>query len=147
MRTIYDFADVVNVSTVERLRGQSIDDLFRIVDNAGSWDAYNAAEALLVIAEKRGELDKVYDAEEWTDYFADIYEDVKAEAAAYRKEVAMNTIGSYMDDEIREQVHWELAPCSEEAFLDRYLELDPDFQELLDSELSYWEKIVRGEEA
>jgi hypothetical protein len=32
-------------------------------------------------------------------------------------------IVSMMDDDIREQVHSELAPCTEEAFLTRYLEL------------------------
>lgn len=30
-----------------------------------------------------------------------------------------------MDDETRERVHAELAPCSEEEFLARYLELAP----------------------
>ncbi len=29
----------------------------------------------------------------------------------------------FMDDDIREQVHEELAPCAEEEFLRRYLEL------------------------
>ena len=29
----------------------------------------------------------------------------------------------FMDDELREQVHSELAPCTEEEFLDRYCEL------------------------
>ena len=45
----------------------------------------------------------------------------------------MNTISSYMDDEIREQVHGELAPCEPEEFLRGYLELDPEFLELLES--------------
>lgn len=39
-----------------------------------------------------------------------------------------------MDDAIRERVAFELAPCTEEAFLERYLELDPDFQNVLDTE-------------
>ena len=43
-------------------------------------------------------------------------------------------IVSLMDDEIRERVAFELAPCTEEAFLKRYLELDPDFQNVLDTE-------------
>lgn len=46
----------------------------------------------------------------------------------------MDTIASYMDDETRETVHFELAPCKPEEFLTRYLELDPDFEELLNSE-------------
>lgn len=39
-----------------------------------------------------------------------------------------------MDTCIRERVAFELAPCTEEAFLKRYLELDPEFQNVLDSE-------------
>lgn len=46
----------------------------------------------------------------------------------------MDTIASYMDDEKREQVHFELAPCDPEEFLKRYLELDPDFEGLLNDE-------------
>ena len=41
---------------------------------------------------------------------------------------------TYMNDEIREQVHAELAPCTETEFLKRYLELDEDFYTLLYSE-------------
>lgn len=46
----------------------------------------------------------------------------------------MDTIATYMDDEIREHVHDELAPCEPEEFLRRYLEFDPDFTELLRNE-------------
>lgn len=49
----------------------------------------------------------------------------------------MFNIASYMDDEIREHLHFELAPCSNEEFLKRYLELDPDFEELLESEFNF----------
>lgn len=45
----------------------------------------------------------------------------------------MDTIATYMDDEIREQVHAEIAPCEPEEFLRRYLELDSEFSELLES--------------
>lgn len=46
----------------------------------------------------------------------------------------MDAIAVYMDDEKREQVHYELAPCAPEEFLKRYLELDSDFEEILQSE-------------
>lgn len=46
----------------------------------------------------------------------------------------MDEIASYMDDDIREQVHFELAPCNNSDFLGRYVELDPEFSELLSSE-------------
>ncbi|OUO77943.1 hypothetical protein B5F53_12085 [Blautia sp. An249] len=48
----------------------------------------------------------------------------------------LNDIALYMDDEKREQVHDELAPCEPEEFLKRYLELDPDFEDVLKSEFS-----------
>lgn len=48
----------------------------------------------------------------------------------------MDRIAIYMDDEKREQVHREIAPCSPEEFLKRYLELDPDFENILKSEFS-----------
>ena len=51
-------------------------------------------------------------------------------------EELLGTIATYMDDDKREQVHFELAPCEPEEFLKRYLELDPDFEELLECEFS-----------
>lgn len=48
----------------------------------------------------------------------------------------MEAIAVYMDNEKREQVHFELAPCEPEKFLKRYLELDPDFENVLKSEFS-----------
>ena len=41
-------------------------------------------------------------------------------------------IVNLMNDEIREQIAYELGPCTEEEFLARYLELDPEFQATLD---------------
>lgn len=46
----------------------------------------------------------------------------------------LDAIAIYMDDDIRETVHAELAPCTPDEFLTRYVELDPDFADLLDSE-------------
>ena len=46
----------------------------------------------------------------------------------------MDAIAVYMDDDKREQVHFELAPCDPEEFLKRYLELDPNFEDVLKSE-------------
>ena len=48
----------------------------------------------------------------------------------------MDAIAVYMDDGKREQVHFELAPCDPEEFLKRYLELDPDFMDVLKNEFS-----------
>lgn len=48
----------------------------------------------------------------------------------------MSTIAVYMEDEIREKVHFELAPCEPEEFLRRYLELDPEFEGVLKTEFS-----------
>ena len=43
----------------------------------------------------------------------------------------MDTISTYMNDEIREKVHFELAPCTKERFLKRYIELEPNFEKVL----------------
>lgn len=48
---------------------------------------------------------------------------------APKNEHIWETIASYMDDDIREALHAELAPCTNLEFLDRYLEEDPDFEE------------------
>lgn len=53
-----------------------------------------------------------------------------------------NAIASLMDDEKREQVHFELAPCTNEEFLKRYLELDEAFDDVLYQEFrDVWEEI------
>lgn len=46
----------------------------------------------------------------------------------------MDTIAGYMDDEKREALHVQLAPCAPEVFLKAYVEVDPKFAELLKSE-------------
>lgn len=46
-------------------------------------------------------------------------------------QVMLDDIATYMNDEIREQVHAELAPCTPEEFLTRYLQLDCEFINLL----------------
>lgn len=43
------------------------------------------------------------------------------------KMIDWDTITHYMEDKLIEQVHLELAPCTHKDFLNRYLELDPDF--------------------
>lgn len=47
-----------------------------------------------------------------------------------------DAIVNYMDDDKREAVHFELAPCTKTEFINRYIELDPDFEDLLDFEFS-----------
>lgn len=37
-------------------------------------------------------------------------------------EVDFNACVNLMDDEIREALHMEIAPCTEQEFLDRYIE-------------------------
>ena len=46
------------------------------------------------------------------------------------------TIVSYMYDNYREDIHMELAPCTEAEFLTRYLELDKAFSVVLKQEFS-----------
>ena len=47
---------------------------------------------------------------------------------------AMDTIASYMNDDIREELHFKLAPCSNRTFLKAYCKRDPEFTELLKNE-------------
>ena len=46
----------------------------------------------------------------------------------------MDAIATYMDDEKREKVHNEYAPCTPETFLREYLKEDPEFESLLNDE-------------
>ena len=48
------------------------------------------------------------------------------------KEFNLDDAAQYMDDETRERVHSELAPCTAQKFWDRYSELNPsDAREVL----------------
>ena len=49
----------------------------------------------------------------------------------------MANIATYMDDEIREDLHSDLAPCSHELFLRAYLQKDPDFLDFLEREFDF----------
>lgn len=42
----------------------------------------------------------------------------------------LKDIADYMDDEIREELHYKLAPCDAETFLRAYVERDPGFAEV-----------------
>ena len=46
----------------------------------------------------------------------------------------MDAIAVLMDDETREKVHRELAPCEPIEFLKRYCELEPSFEAVLKNE-------------
>lgn len=48
----------------------------------------------------------------------------------------MDTIASYMDDEKREHVHNEMAPCKNVEFLREYVKLDPGFTDILETEFN-----------
>lgn len=70
---------------------------------------------------------EVYECPEYTVYGREITQD------------DMDNIGSYMDDEIREELHSALSPCEPAVFLKAYLDKDPDFRELLESEFDFKE--------
>lgn len=46
----------------------------------------------------------------------------------------LDVIAIYMDDDIRENLHCEIAPCEPEFFLKEYLKRDPGFKKLLHDE-------------
>lgn len=47
---------------------------------------------------------------------------------------AMPAVAIFMNGDVREQVHRELAPCNNNEFIKRYCEIDPDFENVLKSE-------------
>lgn len=49
-------------------------------------------------------------------------------------EKVLNDIAIYMNDNIREELHFRLAPCEPELFLKEYIKRDPAFAELLKTE-------------
>lgn len=51
----------------------------------------------------------------------------------------MRNIAEYMDDEIREELHGKLAPCSNEEFLQAYIGRDPDILDILRNEFDFSE--------
>lgn len=50
---------------------------------------------------------------------------------------AMPVLAVMMDTDIREKVHHELAPCTNEEFINRYLEYDPAFKEIYEEVITY----------
>lgn len=53
---------------------------------------------------------------------------------------AMPLLAVIMDTAIREKVHNELAPCTNEEFINRYLEYDPSFKTI-------YEEVIECEKA
>ena len=51
----------------------------------------------------------------------------------------MRIIAGYMIDEIREKLHSELAPCSNEKFLSEYIKQDPELLDILRNEFDFEE--------
>lgn len=45
-----------------------------------------------------------------------------------------DSIVNLMDDDMRERVHGEMAPCAEQEFLSRYLEYCPEFEDVIRGE-------------
>lgn len=50
---------------------------------------------------------------------------------------AMSVLVVIMDTDIREKVHDELAPCTDEVFIEKYLEYDPGFKEIYEEVIAY----------
>ena len=50
---------------------------------------------------------------------------------------AMSVLVVFMDAGIREDVAYELAPCTDEEFIKKYLEYDPGFKEIYEEVIAY----------
>lgn len=70
---------------------------------------------------QRGEKMKHYQMYEIEAYFGDYFEDYQQQAQAMMDTYDWDTIVHYMDDEIREDIHIALAPCTDEHFLLAYM--------------------------
>lgn len=109
----------------------------------GTWDEYRRAidevgEFLFEnTPEYKGEdPDDLMDTYGFTAEFAkDVCESIQ-ELLKEKKEKTWRAIVSYMDDDIREDVHLDMAPCSNEEFLREYLRRDPGFAEILRTEFN-----------
>lgn len=65
----------------------------------------------------------------WENYCSGRYPD--APKASMISKEQMDIIATYMDDEIRERLHSEMAPCEPEDFLRAYIEEDPELKDIL----------------
>lgn len=54
----------------------------------------------------------------------------------------LRNIADYMNDEIREELHAKLAPCTTEEFLREYIQRDPEILEILRNEFDFRAEIV-----
>ena len=62
----------------------------------------------------------------------------------------MNAIANYMDDDLRERLHLELAPCSPAAFIAAYVAEDPSFVITLNEfnvHNGYWYAVVKEDDS
>lgn len=48
----------------------------------------------------------------------------------------LNDLTNYMDHDLVEKLHFELAPCEPIDFLTKYLEIKPEFETVLKDEFS-----------
>lgn len=62
-----------------------------------------------------------YQLSEIKAYFGEFYEAYENAVECMLDENDWSTIEFYMDDELREEIHRELAPCSNERFLMAYM--------------------------
>lgn len=87
-------------------------------DDASAWESNCETLKTALYSQKKGQTTmKQISVDNGTSYTT------PAEAL---KAVSIDTMAEYMDDNTREAVHNELAPCSDIEFLTRYLELAPD---------------------
>lgn len=100
-----------------------IDDLVRyIIDET---DALDNDEIQHILDQERaaGRLNKMVSLDNGAHYY-DVTE--IAEAMDYINEYDLwDALANVMDDDTRERVAWELAPCTNAEFLRRYLEIAP----------------------
>jgi hypothetical protein len=64
----------------------------------------------------------------------------RAESVEIMKKITekeLRDIADYMNDEIREELHAKLAPCTPEEFLREYIKRDPEILDILRNEFNF----------
>ena len=102
--------------------------LAKKIDNAQKWDMDDCKALCEALVGKAVEIvlkdsEPVYlSVDNGTTYIA---ADEDAELQAAIDKVGWDEIVSYMDDDAREQAHYDVAPCTELEYLKHYLEIAP----------------------
>lgn len=135
----------------EYLTSLSDEELIELIDECPDWDMDLLKDLVWRASCKDDRIEDLWGNDEATP--EELFETAKATLSTQEGESTMtiygrkitqedmDTIATYMDDEIREHLNFELAPCSPEEFLRAYIDEanDEDFMDILRREFDFRE--------